>query len=108
MKLKKWPLSLLAILLLLALAAYAFRAPLAVAIAARMAPQMMRGNAEAELPDGLHAGLCGAGSPMATNERNGPCTLVLAGKRLFVFDAGSGSSRTLGRMGFNQGKIEAI
>ena len=108
MKLKKWLLSLLAILLLLALAAYAFRAPLAVAIAARMAPQMMRGNAEAELPDGLHAGLCGAGSPMATNDRNGPCTLVLAGKRLFVFDAGSGGSRTIGRMGFNQGKIEAI
>ena len=33
---------------------------------------------------------------------------VLAGKRLFVFDAGSGAVRNIGKMGFTHGHIEAI
>jgi ribonuclease Z len=60
------------------------------------------------LGDGLHVGLCGAGSPLPDNRRGGPCTVVIAGKRMFLFDAGSGASRNLARMGFNPGDIEAL
>ncbi|MFO0462113.1 MAG: MBL fold metallo-hydrolase, partial [Burkholderiales bacterium] len=53
-------------------------------------------------------GLCGAGSPFPDPRRGGPCTLVLAGRTLLVFDAGSGATRTIGRMGFDTGRIDAI
>ena len=45
---------------------------------------------------GLHVGVCGAGSPFPDDKRAGPCTVVVAGKRLFVFDAGSGAARNIG------------
>ncbi|MCL4671443.1 MAG: MBL fold metallo-hydrolase [Sphingomonadaceae bacterium] len=61
----------------------------------------------ASLPDGLHAYVCGSGSPMPDAERAGPCIAVLAGKRGFVFDAGSGSIRKLGRMGFPMDRLDA-
>ena len=34
--------------------------------------------------------------------------MVVAGKRLFVFDAGSGAARNIGRLGFVHGRIDAI
>ncbi|MBS0481013.1 MAG: MBL fold metallo-hydrolase [Proteobacteria bacterium] len=61
----------------------------------------------AALPDGLHAYVCGSGSPMPDASRAGPCIAVLAGKQAFVFDAGSGSIRKLGRMGFPMPKLQA-
>lgn len=102
---------LLLALLLLALAAaiaYLFRASLAVAVAKSGAASRLAADVMTELPDGLHAGLCGAGSPFPDDKRAGPCTVVVAGKRLFVFDVGSGSVRNIGKMGFNHGRIEAI
>lgn len=89
-------------------AAYVFRAPLSVQLAARIAPGRLAENLLPQLPDGLHVGLCGAGSPFPDPERGGPCTVVVAGKRLFVFDAGSGSARNIGRMGFVLGQVEAV
>lgn len=59
------------------------------------------------LPDGLHAYVCGTGSPMPDADRAGPCIAVLAGKDAFVFDAGSGSIRKLMRMGFPMERIQA-
>lgn len=44
---------------------------------------------------------------MPDAERAGPCIAVLAGRRGFVFDAGSGSIRKLGRMGFPMDRLEA-
>ncbi|MEZ5679738.1 MAG: MBL fold metallo-hydrolase [Erythrobacter sp.] len=64
-------------------------------------------DATADLPDGIHAYLCGSGSPMPDAERAGPCIGVLAGKHAFVFDSGSGSIRKLGRMGFPMDRLEA-
>ena len=61
----------------------------------------------AALPDGLHAYVCGSGSPMPDADRAGPCIAVLAGKQGFVFDAGSGSIRKLGRMGFPMNRLDA-
>lgn len=59
------------------------------------------------LPDGLHTFVCGSGSPMPDPERAGPCLAVLAGQRGFVFDAGSGSVRKLGSMGFPMDRLDA-
>ena len=61
----------------------------------------------AKLDDGLHVYVCGSGSPMPDANRAGPCLAVLAGNQAFVFDAGSGSIRKLGRMGFPMPKIQA-
>ena len=58
-------------------------------------------------PDGLHAYVCGSGCPMPDADRAGPCIAVLAGKQGFVFDAGSGSIRKLGRMGFPMDRLDA-
>lgn len=62
----------------------------------------------AVLPDGLHIGICGAGSPMTDAHRAGPCTVVIAGSRMFVFDAGGAAAARLLRMELNPAQIEAI
>ncbi len=108
MKVRKTLLFVFLFLVLVAGLAYLFRAPLSMAVAKRIAAERLAGDALKELPDGLHVGLCGAGSPFPDEKRSGPCTLVVVGKRLFVFDVGSGASRNIGKMGFNQGKIDAI
>lgn len=61
----------------------------------------------AALPDGLHVYMCGTGSPLPDPTRDGPCIAVLAGDQGFVFDAGSGSVRNLGLMGFPAARLEA-
>ena len=62
----------------------------------------------ADLPDGLHAYVCGAGSPLPDPKRSGPCLAVLAGDTALVFDAGAGSSGNLGPMGFPAARIDTI
>lgn len=59
------------------------------------------------LPDGLHAYVCGTGSPLPDENRAGPCIAVLAGKTGLVFDAGSGSVRKLGAMGYPMPRMQA-
>lgn len=62
----------------------------------------------AELPDGLHVGLCGSGSPMPDPTRAGPCVAVVAGRRLFVVDAGPGSTRHLQLMQLPPAEVSAV
>lgn len=86
-----------------------FRGPLAE----RLILQGIDHTARAEdpaagLPDGLHVGLCGTGSPMVDPRHSGPCTAVLAGRTLFIIDAGPGSASSLNRMRLNPGRIEAV
>jgi ribonuclease Z len=45
---------------------------------------------------------------MPDPQRSGPCVAVIAGKRLFVIDTGSGSARTLARMRFSPGLVERV
>jgi ribonuclease Z len=61
-----------------------------------------------DLVDGIHVYVCGSGSPMPDQGRAGPCLGVLAGKRAFIFDVGSGSMRKLSRMGFPIGRLERV
>ncbi len=95
-------------LALLAGAAYLFRSPLSLAVAQKVVTEQLAADPMAGLPDGLHLGLCGAGSPFPDDQRSGSCSVVVAGKRLFVFDAGNASARNITKMGFNHGRIEAI
>lgn len=77
-------------------------------LAARMAAQNMAADRVAELPDGLHLAICGAGGPMPDPLRSGPCQAVIAGKSVFMVDAGSMGARNLVRMGIRPGGLTAI
>ncbi len=61
----------------------------------------------ADWPDGLHAYVCGSGSPMPDAQRAGPCIAVIAGQRAFIFDAGSGAIRKLQPLAFPFGRLDA-
>ena len=104
----KWVLLALALVAVVAAGAgYLFRGEIALALMQRMVERTMAANAMAEMPDGLHVGLCGAGAPMPSPNRSGPCVVVMAGQRLIVIDSGTGGSRTLARMGFDAGQIDS-
>jgi ribonuclease Z len=62
----------------------------------------------AALPDGLTAAFCGTGSPLPDRGRAGPCTAVVAGGRLFIFDVGEGATETLALMGLPVAHVEAV
>lgn len=65
-------------------------------------------NPSEKLVDGIHIYVCGAGTPAPDPKRGGSCLGVLAGDDAFVFDAGSGGSRTLTSMGFPFEKLRRI
>lgn len=58
--------------------------------------------------DGLYAVLCGTGSPLPDIERAGPCIAVVAGKHLYIVDAGEGSARNILLTGLQPGKIDSV
>ena len=58
--------------------------------------------------DGLHIGLCGAGSAIPAPRASGPCISILAGDQLYIIDAGSNSARNLTFMGLKPGDISAV
>lgn len=90
---------LVVLLLLGAGGAWAFRGELAVRIMERRLAEAMSTSVVAGLPDGLNVAVCGSGGPFPDGDRGAPCTAVIAGKRIFVVDAGEAAARTLGRMG---------
>ncbi len=61
-----------------------------------------------DLPDGLHVGLCGTGSPLPDPTRAGACTVIIAGTHIFVVDAGEGGARNIALMGIPNGRIEGV
>ncbi len=98
----------LLVVLLAVLALWTLRGPIAERVFRRAAERNLRADPIAALPDGLHVVLCGAGSPLPDPERSGPCTAVIAGRALFVVDAGSGAGRNLTRMGLMPGQLKAL
>ena len=97
--------------------ALALAARSAIAACGPIATRVMRTGAErtlaadpiADLPDGLHVALCGAGGPMPSTNRSGPCVAVVAGRTLFVVDAGTNGARNLqGAIGWRPGRIAAV
>lgn len=92
----------------IAVVLFVFQRQIATAVLQTVAHKNVGRNVLPDLPDGLHVGLCGTGSPFPDPSRAGPCTAVIAGERLFVVDTGEGSARNLGYMGLPASKIEAI
>ena len=62
----------------------------------------------AALGDGLHVGLCGAGSPLPAPKASGPCVAVVANGALYVVDVGTDSPRNLTRMGWATSALEGV
>ena len=81
---------------------------IALAAVKRSLPGRMTADEGAALPDGLHAAIVGSGSPLPDPRRGNPCVAVIAGKRMFVVDAGEGASETLNRMRIGPQHIEAV
>lgn len=87
---------------------YVMRDRVGFSIFQRAAHEAMAADLVPELPDGLTAGFCGTGSPLPDRTRAGPCTAVVAGGKLFVFDVGDGAPETLALMGLQPARIEAV
>lgn len=105
---RKVTLAVLGLLLAGGVAAYAGRIAITERIYERALNRSVGIDPSRKLGDGLHAYLCGSGSPLPDAERAGPCIAVLAGRDAFVFDSGSGSTRKLLRMGFPAERIRGI
>ena len=78
------------------------------ALVERAVTTALTSDALADLPDGIHVLLCGAGSPVADINRSGPCVAIQAGRHLFVVDAGTNGARNIGRFGVAAGRVEAV
>jgi ribonuclease Z len=61
-----------------------------------------------DLPEGLHIALCGTGSPLPDPTRAGACTVIIAGKHIFVVDSGEGGARNIALMGVPNGRIDGV
>jgi len=97
------------VLVVVALAAvHAFQAPIGYMLAERAIAERLAVNTLDDLGEGLHAGLCGSGSPFPDESRAGPCLFVIAGEQFFVVDTGGGSTETLQLMGLPVGEIDAL
>ena len=87
---------------------YLNRSAIVLKILPNAATKVIAADKIADLGDGMHIALCGAGGPMPSSTRSGPCVAVIANGKIFVVDVGSGSSRNLGRMGFRTGSIDRV
>jgi len=96
------------LVLCLAGGAYLARGEIGVALMRRVARNSIFNDTIGALPDGLHVGLCGTGSPFPSPTRSGPCTAIVAGSRLFIVDTGRGSADIIARMGLQSDRIEAV
>jgi len=79
-----------------------------LALVERIAARSMNADVIADLPDGLHVGLCGCGAPLADPRRANPCVAVIAGRSLYVVDTGPSSERKMELMRLNPGKVKAV
>jgi ribonuclease Z len=86
----------------------AFRAPIGAAVLGRIYQSRAGVDMTADLPDGLHVALCGSGSPLPDPTRAGPCSVVIAGRHIFVVDAGEGGARNMGLMAIPHARVEAL
>lgn len=108
---KRWRaigLAVVAVVVLVAGVGWLFRGQIALIAMRRLYIHAMATEPSTGLPDGLHVALCGSGSPMPDPTRAGPCTAVLAGRRLFVVDVGAGAQRNLALMNLSPTRIEAV
>ncbi len=96
-----------AILLLIAIF-FIFQKSIGLTIFDRAVNERVGVDNLSNLPDGLHLGLCGTGSPLPDVGRAGPCNIVIAGKQSFVIDIGEGGARNLNLMGIAPANVDAV
>ncbi|MFP6656274.1 MAG: MBL fold metallo-hydrolase [Myxococcota bacterium] len=84
------------------------RGPIALRVMRVALEANMAADPIGELPDGLHVTLCGAGGPLADTERSGPCLAIVAGRSLYLVDAGSGAARNLIKVGYQPFQVEGV
>ena len=96
------------VLAAIGLLVYSQRATLVERIFERGMASRLGADVTADFPDGLHLALCGAGGPLPAPKASGPCVAIVAGRDLFVVDAGTDGLRNLGRMGYPAGSIDAL
>jgi len=94
-------------LVIVAAGLFLVREQISLQLFARVLESKMRVSPTSSLEDGLHVALCGAGSPLPDPDRSPPCTLVIAGDQMFLFDAGTTAGAKIAQMGFNVGKLDA-
>jgi ribonuclease Z len=87
---------------------YSQRATVVARLMERGLETMIGSDIVTGLEDGLHLALCGAGGPLPAPNASGPCVAVVAGRKLFVVDAGTDGLRNLIRMGYQPGTIQAV
>jgi ribonuclease Z len=104
----RWITAAAALFVIGVLALYHLRSQIGTAVFDRGAEGRVGRNVVAALPDGLHVALCGTSSPLPNRERAGACTVIIAGKRIMVVDAGEGGARNISLMGIPNGKIERL
>jgi ribonuclease Z len=93
---------------LLALVRTVFAEPIGLALFKQAAKAAAARDVTATWPEGLHAVLVGTGSPLADPKRAGPMTVIIAGERVFVIDAGGGAARNYQRFGLSADNVEAV
>ena len=105
---KRLAFGILGLVTLLLIVGYSFRIPIALRLMERAVTSNMEADLPAELPDGLHLVLCGAGTPFLDEIRSGPCAAVIAGDKVYIVDAGAGATGVLSRLRIPQGDIDGI
>src|SRR3546814_16251488 len=91
-----------------ALSAWLLQRPIGMWLFERAVERNVARDPLAALPDGLHVGLCGTGSPLPARERAASCTVVIPGKAMFVVDADEGAARNLAKMVPANGRHRAL
>lgn len=104
----KWIIGLALILIIGALVVTSFQARIGTSFYQAAVNKRAGADVTAGLVDGLHIALCGTGSPLPNPTRAGPCNVVIAGKHIFVVDAGEGAARNIAQMGLPMAKVEAV
>lgn len=99
---------ILVVIAAIALVGYTQRASIVARLMERGLVSQLGADRLAELGDGLHLALCGAGGPLPAPKASGPCVAVIAAQRLFIVDVGTDSPRNLGRMGYQVGNVERV
>ena len=97
-----------AIIIIAAISAWAFQRSIGIWLFERAVERAASRDTLKGLPDGLHVGLCGTGSPLPNRERAAACTVIIAGKTMVVVDAGEGAARNIAQMGLPNGRIKAL
>ena len=106
---KAWLIAIGVVVVLGAVGWFAMRSEtVALGLLDRTVASNLTSDALAELPDGIHVLVCGAGGPLTDIARSGSCVAVQAGRHLYVVDAGTNGGRNIGRFGVNVGRVEAV